>query len=73
MPVFFPPEGCLGHAPVHAYPGPVDPLPIIVGHQARFPHLLEETRLDPFLEAIVGSGPRTEAGGIQSLPLTARA
>src|SRR5215471_18592822 len=34
FPVFFPPEGCLGHAPVHRQPGPVDPLPAVVGRRA---------------------------------------
>src|SRR5271166_773290 len=73
LPVFFPPERRLGHAPVHAEPGPVDPFPVVVGPQARLPHRLEDTRRDPFLEAIMGGGTRTKAGGVQSLPLTARA
>src|SRR5690348_5654193 len=42
LPVFFPPEGRLGHAPVHAQPRPVDPLELVVGQQARFPHRSEE-------------------------------
>jgi hypothetical protein len=71
FPVFFPPEGRLGHAPVHAQPGPIDPFVIIVGRQARLPHVPEDASLDPFLEAIVSRGPRTELGGIQRLPLAA--
>jgi len=34
---------------------------------------LEDTRRDPFLKAIMRGGTGTEAGGVQSLPLTARA
>src|SRR5205807_6985359 len=73
LPVFFPPERRLGHAPVHAQPGPVDPLPVVVGHQAFLPHLLEDARRDPLLEAIMGGGTRTKAGGVQRRPLTAAA
>src|SRR6266852_6737807 len=73
LPVFFPPEGRLGHTPVHAQPGPVDPLPVVVGHQARLPHPLEDAGRDPFLEAVMGGGTGAKAGGVQGLPLTARA
>jgi len=73
LPVFFPPERRLGHTPVHTQPGPVNAFPVVVGQQARLPQLLEDTRRDPFLEAIMGRGTRTKAGGVQSLPLTARA
>src|SRR5262245_13362470 len=38
FPVFFPPEGGLGHAAVHAQPGPVDALQLVVEHQASLPH-----------------------------------
>src|SRR6516225_4027878 len=69
LPVFFPPEGGLGHAPVHRQPGPINPLPIIVGEQAPFPQRLEDAGLDPLLEAVVGSGTRTETRGLQRLPL----
>jgi hypothetical protein len=73
LPVFFPPEGCLGHTPVHAQPGPVDPLPFVVGQQAALPHCQEDAGADPLLEAIVGRGARAEAGGVQRLPLAAGA
>jgi hypothetical protein len=73
LPVFFPPERRLGHAPVQAHPGPVDPFPVIVGQQARLPQLLEDTSRDPFLEAIMGRGTWAKAGSVQSLPLTAGA
>ena len=69
LPVFFPPEGRLGHAPVHTQPIPVDALPVVVGHQAVLPERLEEAGTHPLLEAVVGRGPRAEAGGVQSLPL----
>src|SRR5205807_2838356 len=71
LPVFFPPEGCLGHAPIHAQPRPVDALPFIVGHQATRPHPLKNSRLYPFLKTVMGCGPWTEARGIQRFPLTA--
>src|SRR5258707_10171454 len=73
LPVFFPPEGRLGHAPVHAQPRPVDAFPVIVGQQAGFPHPLKDTSLHPFLEAVMGRRPRAEAGGVQGFPLTAGA
>jgi hypothetical protein len=73
LPVFFPPEGRLGYAAVHAQPGPVDAFPVVVGQQAHLPHLLEDARRNPFLEAIVGGGTRAKAGGVQGLPLAARA
>src|SRR4029077_6529712 len=71
LPVFFPPERRFGHAPVHAQPGPVDSFPVVVGQQARHPHLLEDTGRDPFLEAIVCCRTRAKAGGVQRLPLPA--
>jgi hypothetical protein len=43
---------------------------VVVGHQARLPHRLEDTGGDPFLEAIMGGGTRAKARGVQSLPLT---
>jgi hypothetical protein len=73
LPVFFPPEGCLGHAPVHAQPVPVDALHAVVDHQAGLPHLVEEAGLHPLLEAVVGGGAGDEAGGVQGLPLAAGA
>jgi hypothetical protein len=73
FPVFFPPEGRLGHAPVHAHPGPIDALPVVVGQEARLPQRLEDALLDPELEAVVGSGAGAEAGGVQGLPLAAGA
>ena len=69
LPVFFPPEGRLGHAPVHTQPGPVDPLPVVVGHQAGLPHGPEDAFVHPALEAVVGGGAGAEAGGVEGLPL----
>jgi hypothetical protein len=73
FPVFFPPEGRLGHAPVHRQPGPVDAFPVVVGHQARLPHLLEDAGLHPLLEAVVGRGAGAKFRGVQGLPLAAGA
>lgn len=73
LPAFFPPEGRLGHAPVHAQPGPVDAFHGVVDHQPGLPHLLEEAGSHPLLEAVVGGGAGDEAGGVQGLPLAAGA
>ena len=73
LPVFFPPEGRLGHAPVHTQPGPIDPLPVVVGHQAVLPRGQKDSGLDPLPEAVVGGGTGAEAGGVQGLPLAAGA
>src|SRR5262245_11402660 len=71
LPVFFPPEGCLGHAPVHAQPGPIDPLQLVVLQQPGLPQFQEHAGADPFLKAIVRGGTGTDAGGVQRLPLAA--
>jgi hypothetical protein len=68
FPVFFPPEGCLGHAPVHAQPLPIDALQAIVFEQPRLPERQEDALFDPLLEAVVGRGTGAELGGIQRLP-----
>src|SRR5262245_33316339 len=68
-PVFFPPEGCLGHAPVHRQEGPVDPLELVVLQQPGLPQLQEHPRGDPFLEAVVRRGPGADTRGVQGLPL----
>src|SRR2546421_12840772 len=39
LPVFFPPEGRLGHAPVHGQPGPVDALEVVVVQEPQLPEL----------------------------------
>ncbi len=67
-PTFFPPEGRLGHAPVHAQPGPVDPHEEVVLQQARLPELVKDASLDPLLEAVVGRRAGAELGGVQRLP-----
>src|SRR3954469_2062629 len=54
LPVFFPPEGRLGHAPVHGQPGPVDALEVVVIEQPQLPELEEGAVGDPLLEAVVG-------------------
>jgi hypothetical protein len=69
LPVFFPPEGCLGHAPVHAQPLPVDTLQAGVFQQPRLPQRREDPRSDPLLKAVMRRGPRAELGGVQRFPL----
>jgi hypothetical protein len=73
LPVFSPPERCLGHAPVHTQPAPVDAFQAVVLEQTLLPELEEDARFNPPLEAVVGGGTRAELGGIESLPLTAGA
>jgi hypothetical protein len=68
LPVFFPPEGRLGHAPVHRQPLPVDAHQTVVLQQPGLPHLPENVGLDPFLKAIMGRGPGAEDGRIEGLP-----
>src|SRR5258708_21981961 len=67
LPVFFPPEGRLGHAPVHTRPGPVDPFPIIIGSQPPLPHAQKDARFHPFLEPGLGCGAGTETGRVHCL------
>ena len=38
-PLFFPPQGGLGHRPIHGLPTPVDPFASVVFHQAHLPQL----------------------------------
>jgi hypothetical protein len=71
LPVFFPPKGRLGHAPIQAQPGPVDALQAIVLKQAGPPHVQEDAGADVLLEAVVGGGAGAKLGGVQGLPLAA--
>jgi hypothetical protein len=73
LPVFFPPEGRLGHAPVQAQPVPLEPLEVIVRQQAGLPEALKDADRDPFLEAVVGGGAGTEACRVERFPLAAGA
>src|SRR5947209_7072582 len=73
LPVFFPPEGCFAHAPIHTQPRPVDTFPVVVGHQAGLPHGQKDALLYPALEAVMGCGTGAKAGGIQRFPLAAGA
>jgi hypothetical protein len=68
LPVFFPPEGRLGQAPVQAQPGPVDLLQVVVLVKAPLPHGEEDAGLDPLLEAVVGRRAGTEESGVEGLP-----
>ena len=73
MPVFFPPEGRFGHAPVHRQPGPVDALQTVIFQQPGPPHLKEEPGLNPLLKAVMRRGPGAKKSGVQGLPLAAGA
>jgi hypothetical protein len=72
-PVFCPPAGRLGHAPVQRQPLPVDALQAVGGEQARLPHLPEDAVLHPALEAVLRRGAGTELGGVPGLALAAGA
>ena len=69
LPVFFPPEGCFGHAPVHTQPFPVNALQTVILQESGLPQRQEYAVGHPLLEAIVGSGPRAELRRVQRLPL----
>src|SRR3954471_18980074 len=53
LPVFFPPPGRLGHAPVHRQPVPVEAVVVVVGRQAGLPHPLEDAVPYPLRETVV--------------------
>src|SRR5438067_1547224 len=55
-PVFFFSQRGLGHAAVHAQPGPVDAHEVVILQQALLPEGQKDARLDPLLEAVVGGG-----------------
>src|SRR5205823_10796759 len=73
LPVFFPPEGRLGQAPVPAQPLPVDALQPVVFQQPGLPKGQEDAGPGPLLEAVVGGRAGAELGGVQGLPLAAGA
>jgi hypothetical protein len=62
LPVFFPPEGGLGHAPVEALPLPVDADPVVVLVQGDLPQGAEHAPLLPPLEVPVQAAPGPELG-----------
>lgn len=63
LPVFFPPRGSLGHAPIEALPLPVDADLVVVLVQGGRPQLAERAALLPPLEVPVESTPRPELRG----------
>src|SRR5262245_48713439 len=63
-PVFFPPERCLRHRPIHAEPPPVDPLQLLKLFHSRLPQLQKYPRCHPGLEPVMRRGMGTQAGGI---------
>ncbi len=70
-PVFFPAQRSFHHGPVHTQPLPVDPFSLIKLRQSCLPEFEEDSRLHPFLKAIVRRRMCTELGLVQGLPLTA--
>jgi hypothetical protein len=69
LPVFFPPEGCLGHASIHTQPFPVETLQTVILQESGLPQRQKHAVGHPLLEAIVGSGPWAELRRVQGLPL----
>ena len=68
-PVFFPAERRFGDAAVHRKPAPVEALDLVVLLKAALPEVLEDTKLRPLLESVVGRGAGTDEGGVERLPL----
>jgi hypothetical protein len=72
LPVFFPPEGSFGHAPVDALPVPVDAEHVVVLAQGGLPEFAEHAARLPALEVAVQAAARTELGR-DGFPVTSRA
>src|SRR5687767_4379570 len=51
-PVFFPPEGRLGHRAVHAQPVPVNALQLVKPCHSRLPEVQEDVRCYPLLKPV---------------------
>ena len=71
LPVFFPPEGSLGHAPVDTLPFPVDPDQVVVLVEGSLPQLAEHAPPLPPLEVPVETTAGPELGR-DGLPVTTR-
>jgi hypothetical protein len=71
LPVFFPPEGGLGHAPVEALPFPVDADYVVVLVQGDLPQGAEDAPLLPPLEVPVQAAAGAELGR-DGLPVAPR-
>src|SRR3954466_14405731 len=71
-PVFFPTERRLAHRSVQCQPLPVNAPQRVIGQQSLAPERREHTGRQPFLEAPVGRGGRTDRGFAQRVPLTPR-
>src|SRR5262249_30458955 len=71
-PVAFSPQRGFGHRPIHRLPGPFQTFQLVVFLQAERPELVKDARRYPLLEATMGRAARTDAGGVQSVPLAAR-
>ena len=72
-PVFSPAERSLCHCAVHRLPFPIDPFQLVVLQQAGLPQIQEHPGGDPFPEPVVCRAARTDAGGIERVPLAAGA
>src|SRR3954468_20141027 len=71
-PVFSPPPRWLGPRALQCQPRPVKAPQPVIGQQALAPERREHTGRQPFLEAPVGRGGRTDRGLAQRVPLTPR-
>src|SRR2546430_2725966 len=70
-PGFFPAQRSFHHGPVHTQPLPVEPFSLIKLCQSCLPEFEEDSRLHPFLKAIMRRRMCSELGLVQGLPLTA--
>lgn len=72
-PVFFPPEGRLGHCPIHREPAPINTFVFIVVQEPLTPDFVEYTCFQPLTEPSVRGGARADPRRIQGVPLAASA
>src|SRR6266851_6184491 len=72
-PSFFPPQRGFSHRSIHTQPVPVDPAQVIKLLESCLPQFEEDSRLHPFLKAIVGRRMRTQLGLVERLPLASGA
>src|SRR6266699_977145 len=70
-PVFFPAQRSFHHGPVHTQPRPVDPFHLIKLRQSCLPEFEDDSRLHPFLKAIMRRRMCTALGLVQGLLLPA--
>src|SRR5512143_3504083 len=69
-PLFFPTQRGLGHGAIQGLPTPANLSALVIFDQAHLPQFQKDAGLGPLLEPPVSGGTGTDAGGVQSIPLT---